>query len=254
MPLPDLNRRAVIAGMAATLTAAAHAGPQAPLPPLRAIAFDAFPIFDPRSIAALARERLGEKGDSLAAAWAAKTFGYGWLETAAGRYANFATLADAALRHSAAATDIALDEATRRALLDQYQQLDIWPDVKPALGKLRAAGLRLVLLSNLGEATLDANMRRNGIADLFEPPLSTDRVRRFKPAPAAYHMAIDALRLPRDAIGFAAFAGWDAVGATWFGYRTAWVNRANAPAEPLDVAPAFAGRAMESVLALAGLN
>jgi len=246
-----VNRRALLAGMAATLATAANA---APPPRLRAIAFDAFPIFDPRSIAALARERLGEQGDALAAAWSARTFGYGWLESAAGRYLPFATLADAALRYTAQAMGIALDDATRQALVGQYERLDIWPDVMPALVRLREAGLRLVFLSNLGGTTLRINMERNRIANLFEPPLSTDRVHRFKPAPEAYAMAVDALGLPREQIGFAAFGGWDAVGATWFGYRTAWVNRAGAPAEPLDVQPAFTSRGIDSVLALAGLG
>ena len=249
--MPLVHRRAVVAGIAATVALPARAGT---VSPLRAIAFDAFPIFDPRGIAALARERLGEKGDSLVTAWSAKLFGYGWLETAASRYTNFTTLADAALRFSAEAMGLALDDATRHALVDRYDALDLWPDVKPALARLRAAGLRLVFLSNLTEATLRANIARNGIGDLFEAVLSTDRVRAFKPAPRAYHMAMDVLHLPREAIGFAAFGGWDAIGATWFGYRTAWVNRAGAPAEPLDAKPAFASRGMEGVLALAGLN
>ena len=251
MSLPLVNRRTMVAGLAMGIASPLFA---APPQPLRAIAFDAFPIFDPRSIATLARERLGEKGDALAVAWSAKLFGYGWLETAAGRYTPFATLADAALRHSAEAIGIALDDATRLALVAQYGRLDLWPDVKPALAKLRAAGLRLVFLSNLGEATLRANIERGGIGHLFDAVLSTDRVRAFKPAPRAYHMAMEALHLPRGAIGFAAFGGWDAVGATWFGYPTAWVNRAGAPAEPLGAAPAVTGRGMESVLALAGLR
>lgn len=246
-----IDRRAVMAGIAATLVAESEAATPRRL---RAIAFDAFPIFDPRSIAALARERLGEKGDALTAAWFAKAFGYGWLESAAGRYLPFAALADAALRYTARTTGIALDEETRGVLVDQFDQLDVWPDVKPALARLRTAGVRLVFLSNLSEATLRANMKRNRIADLFESPLSTDRVRRFKPAPQAYRMAIEALRLPREQIGFAAFGGWDAVGATWFGSRTAWVNRAGAPAEPLDAQPAVTSRGMESVLSLAGLS
>lgn len=249
--MPLIDRRALMAGIGATLATASSATTARPL---RVIAFDAFPIFDPRSIAALARQKLGDKGDALAAAWSAKLFGYGWLETAAGRYSDFATLADAALRYSAQAMGIALDDSTRRALVDHYGELDVWPDVKPALARLHAAGLRLVFLSNLGAAALGANMQRNGIAGLFEPPLSTDRVRKFKPAPQAYAMAIDALGLPREQIGFAAFGGWDAIGATWFGYRTAWVNRAGAPAEPLGVEPAFTSRGMESVLALAGLS
>ena len=50
-------------------------------------------------------------------------------------------------------------------------------------------------------------------------------------------MGITASRLPREEIAFAAFGGWDAAGAKVFGYRTYWVNRANAPAEELGVDP-----------------
>jgi len=128
------------------------------------------------------------------------------------------------------------------------------PTCAPPSKKLRTAGIRLAFVSNLGADTLAANMRRNDIAHYFDPPLSTDRVRAFKPSPKAYAMAIDAWGLTRAEIGFAAFGGWDAVGATWFGYRTAWVNRLDVPAETLDVAPAITSRGIDGVLALAGID
>lgn len=65
-------------------------------------------------------------------------------------------------------------------------------------------------------------------------------------------MAVEALQLPKEAIGFAAFGGWDAAGATWFGYRTGWVNRLGVPPERLDAAPEIVARGMDGVLALAG--
>ncbi|WP_034998388.1 haloacid dehalogenase type II [Beijerinckia mobilis] len=249
------NRRKVIAGLAGlagamAMSPAAHADTQ----PTRAIAFDGFPIFDPRGVVARARTLLGPVGDQLAIQWSAKLFGYSWLVTAAGRYQDFRTLADAALRYVAATMGVQLDAATRIALVDAYDNLDLWPDVVPALEKLRGAGVRLAFLSNLGENTLNTNMARNKITQFFEPPLSTDRVARFKPAPEAYAMAISAFGMPRETIGFAAFGGWDAAGASWFGYRTAWINRMNLPIEPLDVRPEIVSSGMEGVLALAGLS
>jgi 2-haloacid dehalogenase len=50
-------------------------------------------------------------------------------------------------------------------------------------------------------------------------------------------MAVDAFGLKPNAIAFAAFAGWDASGAKWFGFPTLWVNRLDATAEELSVAP-----------------
>ena len=50
-------------------------------------------------------------------------------------------------------------------------------------------------------------------------------------------MGLDAFKLTKEEIAFAAFAGWDAAGAKWFGYPTFWVNRANAPVEELSATP-----------------
>jgi FMN phosphatase YigB (HAD superfamily) len=61
---------------------------------------------------------------------------------------------------------------------------------------------------------------------VFDPHLSTDRVRVFKPDPRAYEMALAASGATRDEIVFADFSGWDAAGAKAFGYPTFWVNRA----------------------------
>ena len=78
--------------------------------------------------------------------------------------------------------------------------------------------------------------------------LSTDRVRTFKPDPRAYQLGIDTLRLPRDQIVFAAFAGWDAAGAKRFGYPTFWVNRLGVELDSL-VTPTAIGRNLDELAA-----
>ena len=244
-----VSRRWALAASAALLATPAKAAAS----PLKALAFDAFPIFDPRSITALARDLVPKQGEALATAWLAKLFATTWLLTAGDRYQDFASLAEASLRAVAETQHIDLPASSRDRLVGQFAHLDLWPDVKPALAKLKAAGTRLCFLSNLGEATLRANMQAAGLAEDFEAVLSTDRVQRFKPSPAAYRMAIEGLRLRKDEIGFVAFGGWDAVGATWFGYRTAWIDRLAAPPEPLAARPAVVSRGIDGALLLAGI-
>jgi len=88
---------------------------------------------------------------------------------------------------------------------------------------------------------LEAGVRNAGLDGLFEHVLSTDRIRTYKPDLRAYQMGVDAFKLPRDEIVFAAFAAWDVAGAKWFGHPTVWVNRAGAPREELGVVPDAAG-------------
>jgi 2-haloacid dehalogenase len=253
-----LSRRTVMAGLAggalsfSDLSRSSTINPKAPSP-IRAIALDAFPIFDATPVSARARALFPDKGSALAALWAAKLFGYTWLLTSAEKYLDFETLAHASLQFSADSLGLSATPRMCDELVSAYSQLSLWPDVKPALERLRRAGVRLALLSNLGPCMLRANMQLAGVEQFFEPSLSTDQVRRFKPAPAAYQMALDAFGLPKEQIGFAAATGWDALGATWFGYRTAWINRLGLPHEHLDATPDFTSANMQGVLALAGL-
>ena len=61
-------------------------------------------------------------------------------------------------------------------------------------------------------------------------------------------MGLDAFKLEKEEIVFAAFAGWDASGAKWFGYPTFWVNRLNAPVEELGVAPDGVGSGLSDLV------
>lgn len=86
-------------------------------------------------------------------------------------------------------------------------------------------------------AMLDAAISNSGLEGVFEHRLSTDAVQAYKPDPRAYQMGLEAFRLRREEILFAAFGGWDAAGAKAFGYLTFWVNRLSFPVEELGVIP-----------------
>jgi len=84
--------------------------------------------------------------------------------------------------------------------------------------------------------------------DLLDPVLSVHGVRRFKTDPAAYALGPEAFGLPAKDILFVSSNGWDAIGATWFGYTTLWVNRASLPLEQLDIEPTRTGSSLRDVL------
>jgi 2-haloacid dehalogenase len=73
-------------------------------------------------------------------------------------------------------------------------------------------------------------------------------VKKFKTAPEAYQLAPDVFGLSAKNILFVSSNCWDACGATWFGYTTFWVNRANAPLEELGVTPDGIGHDMRDLL------
>ena len=208
----------------------------------RAVAFDAFPIFDPRPVFALAETLFPGKGSELGNAWRTKQFEYQWLRALGGRYADFLHTTEEALAFAARQVQLDLTSDKRARLMEAYGKLTAWPDVAPTLRTLRDGGLRLALLSNMTEPMLRSGIDNAGPGGMFEHVLSTDRLRTYKPDPRAYQMGVDAFGLRRDEIVFAAFAGWDAAGAKWFGYPTVWINRLGVPAEELGGAPDATGR------------
>ena len=234
-----VDRRKFVTLAAGGVAAAAASAPAAngAQIKIKAIAFDGFPIIDPRPVFAKAEEIFPGKGLELSNVWRIRQFEYTWLRTLGGRYADFWQVTEASLVFAAKMLKIDLSADQRDQLMQTYLRLKAWPDVAPALQQFRDAGIRMAILSNLTNAMLDAAVKNSGLEGLFEDHLSTDKVRAFKPDPRTYQMGVDAFNLRKEEIAFAAFAGWDAAGAKWFGYPTFWVNRLNLPIEELDATP-----------------
>lgn len=219
----------------------------------RAIAFDGFPIFDPRPVAAKAEALLPGRGAVLMAAWRTRQFEYQWLRALAEDYADFLHTTRDGLVFAARALNIELSPQTRDELVGAYTELGVWSDIPSALKALRESGLALSIVSNMTQPLLDDGLRRAGLSDAIDVVLSTDVVRSFKPSPRAYQLGVDALQLRREEILFVPFAGWDAAGAKAFGHPTYWVNRLHSPMEEWGPAPDGIGRDMRDLLTFLGV-
>jgi 2-haloacid dehalogenase len=204
---------------------------------IKAIAFDGFTVFDARPVAAVAERVFPGRGDEMNALWRTRQFEYTWLRTVGHQYVDFWQVTEEALTFSCASLKLELTAADRDRLMKSYLELKAWPDALAGLKRLKATGLRLAFLSNFTVAMLDQAVKNSGLEGIFDDHLSTDRVRAFKPDARAYGMAMNAFGLRKEEIAFAAFGGWDAMGAKWFGYPTFWVNRARAATEQLGVVP-----------------
>jgi 2-haloacid dehalogenase len=247
-----VNRREFIEIAASTVAlpgiATSASSAETSRPAIKAIAFDGFPIFDPRPIFALAEELFPGQGTELSNAWRTRQFEYTWLRTLTQRYRDFLGVIEDALVFAAKLLNLNMTDEKRRALVEGYLRMKTWPDVLPALSKLKESGIRLAFLNNFSPLMLESNIRNAGLEGFFEHKLSTDAVRVYKPHPLAYQMGIDAFGLKREEILFAAFAGWDASGAKLFGYPTFWVNRQRQPIEQLDAVPDGEGASMNDLL------
>lgn len=214
---------------------------------IKAIAFDAFPIFDPRPISALAESLFPNNGAALMNAWRIRQFEYQWLRTMAGQYRDFLHATDESLTFAANQLNLELTAEKRKKLMSAWMQLTVWPDAAEALQKLKSAGYRMIFLSNMTAEMLNVGLREAKLGHLFEAIISTDQIKAYKPETKAYKLGIDRLKLKKEEVLFAAFAGWDVAGAKWFGYPTYWVNRLGSPAEELGVTADFIGKDLKDL-------
>jgi 2-haloacid dehalogenase len=218
----------------------------------KAIAFDAFPVFDPRPIAALCESLFPGRGSDLVNLWRTRQFEYTWLRTISNRYADFEHVTNDSLTFVAKALKLDMAVGKREQLMQAHFELKTWPDAIPALKSLQEAGLRLAFLSNFTSKMLNSCIENSGLGGVFEQVLSTDLARTYKPDARAYQLGVEALKVPQEEILFAAFAGWDAAGAKSFGYSTFWVNRLGLPPEELDARPDATGSNLRDLLAFLG--
>jgi len=216
---------------------------------IRAIAFDAYgTLFDVYSVGALAEQLFPGKGEALTALWRLKQIEYTFLRTLSGRYKPFLEVTEDGLVYSAKKLGITMNDAQRRQLMNQYACLSPFPENLGALKSLHALGLPMAVLSNGTPQMLDVAIKSAGMSGLFDHVLSVDAVRQYKTADAAYQLGPDAFGCPAREILFVSSNGWDAAGATWFGYTTFWINRARLPVEELGVTPTAIGQRLTDIV------
>ena len=215
----------------------------------RAVVFDAYgTLFDVYSVGLLAEQLFPGRGEALGVLWRDKQIEYTRLVSMSGRYRPFWELTRAGLRFAAQRLGLALDTAAEERLMNQYRHLSAFPENLDVLRELKARRVPAAILSNGDPEMLGVAVKSAGLSGYLAHVLSVHPVRRYKTDPAAYALGPQALKLPAKQILFVSSNGWDAIGATWYGYTTLWVNRHGLPLEQLDTEPTRIGTSLRDVL------
>ena len=216
----------------------------------RAFVFDAYgTLFDVHAAIGRHRDAAGPQADRFSEIWRTKQLEYAWMLSAAGHYVDFWTLTERALDF-AFAREPAVDRALRTSLLDAYFKLDAFPDARAALKALKAKGMRTAILSNGNPRMLEGAVTAAGIGGDLDAVLSVDAIRIYKPRREVYALVTEAFGLAPADVAFVSSNRWDVMGATAFGFRCVWVNRANAPEEYPEFAPVKVVRELSALATL----
>ena len=218
----------------------------------RAVLFDAYgTLFDVYSVGLLAEQLFPGQGNALGILWRDKQIEYTRLVTTSNHgahYQPFWELTRAGLRYACKRLALELTLEREQRLMAQYRQLTAFPENREVLQAIRARGIATGILSNGDPDMLDAAVRSAGLDGLLDHVISVDGIRKYKTDPDAYQLGVAATGLPAAQIVFVSCNSWDALAATWFGYRTLWVNRYRLPFEELGTQPTRIGDSLRDVL------
>lgn len=228
---------------------------------IKAVVFDAYgTLFDVYSIQVLAEDFYPGKGADIAVKWRDKQIEYTRLITqsdphnASGSqyFRPFWELTRLSLEYTLERLKLERESGQVENLMQQYAHLSPFTENLAVLQKIKDMGLTTAILSNGSVDMLTSAVKSAGMEDVLDHLISVDSIRLFKTSPESYGLVQQAIPVNKDEVLFVSSNAWDALGATWFGFTTHWVNRQGLPFEALSPQPHFSGADLNSVLASIG--
>ncbi|MCS3452865.1 MULTISPECIES: haloacid dehalogenase type II [Bradyrhizobium] len=191
---------------------------------IKAIVFDAYgTLYDVQSVADVTEDAFPGYGDIITQIWRIKQLEYSWLRSLMRRYQDFAGVTRDSLAYTLRCLGLQYDAATFARIIDKYQHLALYPDAVAALEAMKDK--KLAILSNGSPDMLNALVRNSGLDCVLNATISVDAHKVFKPAPEAYTLIEEVLKVPPAEVLFISSNPWDACGAKSFGLNVAWIER-----------------------------
>jgi 2-haloacid dehalogenase len=91
-------------------------------------------------------QHVGESAAAFASLWRSKQLEYAFRRALMNKYRDFAVCTRQALDYACLYFQTPIAEADRKKLMERYLHLPAFPDAKPGLARMKAAGFRLIRL------------------------------------------------------------------------------------------------------------
>ena len=224
---------------------------------IKAVVFDAYgTLFDVYSIQVLAEELYPSHGADIAVKWRDKQIEYTRLITQSDPhnvsgsqyFRPFWELTRLSLEYTLDRLKLNRESGQVEKLMQQYAHLTPFPENLAVLQTIKANGFTTAILSNGSVDMLASAVKSAGMEEVLDHVISVDPIRLFKTSPESYGLVQKTIPINKDEILFVSSNAWDALGATWFGFTTHWVNRQGLPFEALTPRPHHFGPDLKSVL------
>ena len=191
-----------------------------------ALAFDMYgTLVDPIRIWKLLEQYFPHNGMRVAELWRQKQLEYTFRLTVMERYEDFEHVTRQSLDYALAASGYTLTAEQKQHLMEQYNDLERFPDVEPGLERLQAMGHTMVVFSNGNPAMLGPLMKAANLEKYFQGFVSVDEIRVYKPSPKVYQLVANKLGRPIGEVRLISSNPFDVIGAMNAGMQAAWIDR-----------------------------
>jgi 2-haloacid dehalogenase len=224
---------------------------------IKAVVFDAYgTLFDVYSIQVLADTLYPGQGADIAVKWRDKQIEYTRLitqsdphkSTGSQYFRPFWELTRLSLEYTLDRLKLDRSSDQVNKLMEQYAHLTPFPENLAELQKIKDMGLITAILSNGSPEMLNSAVKSAGMESVLNHVISVDPIRLFKTSPESYGLVQQTIPVNKDEVLFVSSNAWDALGATWFGFKTFWVNRQNLPYEAIGPRPDYSGSDLTKVI------
>lgn len=168
---------------------------------------------------------VGDNAPLLMDAWRSKQLEYSFRRGLMNRHVDFSVCTRQALIYCCQYYNIVLTEAEENRLIEVYRNLTAFPEVKPALTKLREKEITFYAFSNGSAFSVKELLEKAGVLDLFSGIVSTEEVKNFKPSPVVYQHLLDSTDTRLEDACMVSGNSFDILGAKSVGIKTVWVKR-----------------------------
>ncbi len=157
--------------------------------------------------------------------WFQKVLQFAMTSISTGNYQHFGVLAPSALASVAASKNVALPDDAWTQVAEAMAGVEPFDDVVEGMTALRSAGWTTIALTNSAAPSINAQVDRAGLRDLFDHVISVDAVEVFKPSPIPYRHALTVAGVEPEEAWMIASHDWDLAGARAVGMSTAYISR-----------------------------
>ncbi|ANX11815.1 haloacid dehalogenase, type II [Fictibacillus arsenicus] len=215
---------------------------------IKAYVYDAYgTLFDVYSVSVKAESEFNGFGKKISELWRKKQVEYFMIHQLTGNYKPFSEVTRNALLYTLKNLSLQINEDALNSLMQSYLELEVYEEVHATLENLQNQNKKQIIFSNGTYEMLNPLIEKRELNHLLNV-LSVDDVKQYKPAPAAYKHALETLGVEPHEVLFMSSNFWDITGASSFGFKTAWINRAGHEIDELGIKPDYIYKDLKGLL------